>query len=252
MFRTFAKKLFPLRQVALAVGSSGEDDFDWAMYNEKYAKQLVGIERTQTTKLTSGDFKWGNDGCLTLGADIKPLHPNHHCLYETIRALQVTSAIEVGCGGGDHLNNLKLLLPDLDLFGYDRSEGQLSFLRQRSPHLDELVEARDMTLPYAPSLRSADVVYTQAVIMHIHAGNGHLVALSNACRMARQTIVLMENWFRHDYVADLKMLQDQGMIDWSEIHFSTRRWQGRPHILLASRSPLPFESIDTIEALRQA
>ncbi len=250
MLAKFAKKVLPRRPTPLAVGSSGEDDFDWGSYNEQYAKQLVGIERTQTTKLAPGDFAWTVDGTLSLGADVKPLHPNHHCLYETVGALQVTSVIEIGCGGGDHLHNLQLLFPGLDLFGYDRSEGQLSFLRQRSPHLSGLVQARDMTLPYSPDLRPADVVYTQAVIMHIHAGNGHFVALSNACRMARRAVVLMENWHRHDYVTDLKMLQQRGMIDWPEIHFSIRRWRDRPHVLLVSPSVLPFEPIDSIEPLR--
>ena len=250
MLSSLTKKLFRRRPTPLATGSSGEDDFDWTTYNAQYAKQLVGIERTQTTKLAPGDFEWADNNALALGRGVKPLHPNHHCLYETIAAVGAQSAIEIGCGGGDHLHNLQLLFPDLDLWGYDRSEGQLSFLRERSPHLRDIVQARDMTLPHGPDLRAAEVVYTQAVIMHIHAGNGHLVALSNACRMAKRAVVLMENWHRHNSVDDRKMLQAQGMLDWPEMHFSIRRWEDKPHILLASPTPLPFETIETIEPLR--
>ena len=252
MFKRLAKNLFRRKPAPLATGSADADDFDWVTYNEAYAKQMLGFEKDHTSKLASGDFQVAEDGSIQLSDQVKPLHPNHRCLYETIGALAARSVIELGCGGGDHLHNIGEIYPQLDRWGYDRSDGQLDFLRARSPHLAGIVQARDMTQPHTADLRQADVVYTQAVIMHIHAGDGHLVAMTNACKMATRAVVLMENWERHDYIADLKALHAEGKIDWPELHFSFRRLDGRPYILIASPQPTGFETLDNLDVLRGA
>lgn len=231
--------------------ADGGDDYDWSLYHLDYSAQIASLEPIHTLRLFEGDFSL-EDGALKLREGLRPLHPNHLCLYETIGALAPASVIEVGCGGGDHLHNLGVLYPALQRRGLDRSEGQLSFLRSRSPHLSDLVQQLDVTLPPSRDLPKAEVVYSQAVIMHIQAGNSHLVALSNMFRMAERSVVLMENWKRHPFMDDIRMLHARGMIDWDNLKFYHRRYNGRPHIMIVSRDDLPFEKLDDYDALVKA
>jgi hypothetical protein len=88
--------------------------------------------------------------------------------------------------------------------------------------------------------------------MHIQAGNGHRVALSNMFRMASRHVVLMENFKRHQFVAEIQQLHDGGMIGWPAINFYFRRQDGAPHILIASKEPLAFETLDDYRQLVDA
>ena len=105
------------------------------------------------------------------------------------------------------------LFPALERIGLDRSAEQLQFLKQRSPHLAQNVRVFDATLPHSRGLPTAEVVYSQAVIMHIQAGNSHLVALSNMFKMAERAVVLMENFKQHPFMTDILRLHAEGMID---------------------------------------
>jgi SAM-dependent methyltransferase len=233
--------------------SSGEtrDDFDWATYRADYERDLVEVARDHTQKLSDGDFSF-EDGHISLRPGLKPLHPNHACLYESIRALSPSSVIEMGCGGGDHLHNLGVLYPAIARRGFDRSPGQLALLRERSPDLAGLVSELDVTLPPGSRYPSADLVYTQAVVMHVHAGNGHLVALANMFRMARRHVVLMENWWRHWFMDDIAMLHRGGMIDWPTLNFYFRRYNGSPLCMVISKDALQLERLDDYATLLDA
>jgi hypothetical protein len=99
----------------------------------------------------------------------------------------------------------------------DRSAGQLGFLKERHPGLNARVHEIDITLPFPDCLEQTDLAYTQAVIMHIHAGDANLVALSNLFRTARRQVVLMENWQRHDLMADIRQLHASGAIPWGRV-----------------------------------
>lgn len=222
--------------------STRSDDFDWTTYNESYAKQLAKMERDHTLKLAPGDAILAHNA-LVLRAGLKPLHENHAALYTAIATLAPKTAIEIGCGGGDHLHNLGLLTPAIDIRGFDRSDGQLSYLRQRSPHLADKVGVLDITMPPSRNLPTADLVYTQAVLMHIQAGNGHLVALANMTRIARDTMVLMENWRRHPFQDDIRRLHELGCLAWDEVHFHVWRLAGRPKAMVVSRTALPLEPL---------
>jgi hypothetical protein len=113
---------------------SGEarDDFDWVTYRDDYERDLAEVAIHHTQKLSDGDFSI-KGGQISLRPGLKPLHPNHACLYETIGALSPSSVIEVGCGGGDHLHNLGVLYPEVARRGFDRSLGQLGVLLDTSP-----------------------------------------------------------------------------------------------------------------------
>lgn len=222
----------------------GADDFDWRAYSREYRTELAAIERTHATRLDPGAYRYA-DGAVTHVAGL-PLHPNHRLIYETVLRLRPTSVFEVGCGGGDHLHNLHVLDSSIELHGGDRSEEQLGLLRERSPDLPADVRLLDITLPHSARLPVVDVAYTQAVLMHIQTGNGHLVALSNLFRLARRQVVLMENWTRHPFLADVRRLHANGMLPWPELHAYFRRspeLDGRPHLMVLSAQELPFEPL---------
>jgi len=223
----------------------GADDFDWRVYNRQYRGELESIERTHATRLAPGAYRF-DDGTLRHSGAGLPLHPNHRLLYETLLLLRPGSVFEVGCGGGDHLHNLHVLEPSIELHGGDRSPEQLALLRRRSPDLPADVRILDVTLPHSSHLPVVDVAYTQAVLMHIQTGNGHLVGLANLFRLARRQVVVMENWTRHAFPADARRLHRDGMIPWPELHAYVRRspeLDHRPHLLVLSAVELPLEPL---------
>jgi SAM-dependent methyltransferase len=228
----------------------GTDDYDWTLYHLDYRAQLEAIEKDVRLRLREGDAHIVEGRMVVSGAGLS-LHPNHTCLYETIGALAPSSVIEIGCGGGDHLHNLGVLYPSIERKGFDRSPEQLKFLAERSPHLAKLVSVLDATMPPAANPPQADVVYTQAVIMHIQAGNGHLVALHNIFRMARKQVVLMENWKRHPFVDDIRGLYEDGMLAWKP-RFYYRTFDGKPHLLVVSKEELPFDPLVDYRQLTEA
>jgi hypothetical protein len=226
-----------------AFGGDARDDYDWQSYRKHYERDLAEVALHHTQKLAPGDFSLGEDSTIALRSGLKPLHPNHSCLYETIGVLAPASIIEIGCGGGDHLHNLGVLYPRLRKRGFDRSRGQISLLKERSPHLAPLVTELDITVPLGGDHPTADIVYTQAVIMHIHAGKRHLIALQNMFRMTTRQVVLMENWWRHWFMDDILKLHQDGLINWPNIYFYFRRFESRPYIMVVSKEPLRLEPL---------
>ena len=228
-----------------------DDDFNWKTYNDHYRGELKEIQKTHTLKLSPGEYSFENDKLVKI-KNILPLHPNHRLLYETIFLLNPQKAIEIGCGGGDHLFNLSLLIPKIEISGYDRSIEQLNLVIERSQNLKGKIQEFDITLPFSSKLPQADLVYTQAVIMHIKTGNGHLVALSNLFKIASKQVVLMENWKQHPFFDDIKFLSDHGMLPWQQLYFYFRRapeFQNKPHLMIVSSEPLPFEPLESYSQL---
>jgi SAM-dependent methyltransferase len=178
------------------------DDFDWSSYtDDSYRHQLRDrIEPLYTSTLTAADW-YLEDGRVMIRHG-KPLHPNHSVLYEAILKLKPNSIFEFGCGGGDHLANLGVLLPAARLGGADVSAAQLTFARERHDFGDDVrLLERDMTLRGATDdLRdSAEIVYTQAVLMHIHGRDRPEAFLRNMWTVSSRYLVLVENWSRHPY-----------------------------------------------------
>jgi hypothetical protein len=229
------------------------DDFYWDDYNIHYRSELQENQKHHTLQIAPGDFAFVG-GALEAKREINPLHPNHRLLYETIVQLRPAAVVELGCGGGDHLHNLHVLAPEIELHGIDRDPKQLAFLRERYPDLGADLRIADATLPLPAAIDQVDLSYTQAVIMHLHDGNGHRVALANAFRLARKHVVLMEDWRRHAYVDDLYDLHERGIIDWPELHLYYREAPElrRPHILIASKGVLEYPVLDDFAILRDS
>jgi trans-aconitate methyltransferase len=192
-----------------------------------------------TLRLTQGQWTL-QDGSLEVNAGL-PLHPNHKALYEVLAALSPASVLEAGCGGGDHLHNLSLLLPTAEIRGIDRSEGQLDVLRHRNPRFASECFVVDLTLPHPATVGKADVVFAQAVLMHIQTGNGHRVALWNMFDLAEKQVVLMENLMRHELIRDIQQLTRARIMPWERVIIYRSRHTNGPQLIVASREPISVD-----------
>lgn len=228
----------------LFTGKRTTDDFDWELYPEHYQGELKNMARSHTLILKPGDYEFKN-GLLLMKNKILPLHPNPRLLYETILQLRPNSVMEIGCGGGNHLRNINILSPKVELYGLDLSEKQLAFLKTSHPNLNAEIEQFDITLPNKLDFPNVDIVFTQAVIMHIKTGNSHLVALANLFRIATQQVILMENWRHHEFMKEIMFLFKKQMLPWERIYFYCRESEElkKPHLMIISSHSLPQYSV---------
>ena len=222
----------------------GSDEFNWSRYTLHYQGELALGSRTRSLIIGPGDYAF-SDGRLAHVSSSLPLHPYIHVIFETILQLQPASVLEVGCGGGDHLHNLRVLQPALELRGADLSPQQIEFLRERHPELAAAVGICDITQP-VDHLAPADLVYTNAVLMHIGVKEGRWErALKNLFSLARRHVLLAEDWNKHDYVALLKNLAPGKDIPWPTLHLYSRPSpaSGLRRLLVASLHPLPYDPV---------
>ncbi len=196
------------------------DDFDWSHYYEdEYSKQIYDLEKQYTFILPDGKYSVV-DGKIILNSELLPLNENHEALYESIYALKPNSVLEIGCGCGDHLANIKKILPGVKLNGLDLLQKQLEFLQKRHPELKNQANLfiQDMTLNISKKVK-VDLVYTQAVLMHIQRYNHYLSAFKNIFFLAEKYVVLMENWTRHNFIEDIKKISKTLDFPWKNVHF---------------------------------
>jgi len=216
-----------------------DDDFDWDNYtSDSYQRRLTGdVEREFRASPTQGELRFepGTGAVTSSGA---PLHPNHALILEAIGRLGPQSVHEIGCGGGDHLANVRELFPDIKVTGGDRGASQLDLALRRHPDLKGRIGLQDITMPFSQAWPQADLVYTQAVIMHIHTAVSHFVALANMVRMARKYVLLVENSQCHNFVRDLHGLDEGGHLDWDKLHVYRFDGSEGASALLLSRAPL--------------
>lgn len=176
------------------------DDFNWNYYHSYYSEELKSMSKKYTLVLNEGDSMNSIGKIEHKNLAAFPLHPNHQLLYELIYSLKVKSALEFGCGGGDHLRNLEILDHELVLYGVDRSKGQIETLKNRHPNLKAVTQVGDITTKEIV-LPSADLVYSHAVLMHIsERGERFQTAVNNMLLSSNRFIVLVENWAQHNFL----------------------------------------------------
>lgn len=225
------------------------DDFDWSGYYREYSKEISEMENKHTLILPDGKYSVINKKII-LDSVLLPLHNNHKILYETVYVLNPYSILEVGCGWGDHLVNIKKLLPEVGLNGSEISQKQLEFLFQRHPELKNQATLliQDITNPKLKAIK-VDLVFTQAVLMHIQRYKHYLSALRNIFRSAEKWIVLMERWDRHNYVEDIKKISQEPDFPWKNLYFYTND-TGKQMLLVVSQKPLSrFKEIKNTKQL---
>ena len=228
----------------------GDDDFNWSRYSIHYQGELELGSRTRTLSVGPNDYKFENGQLFHISSRL-PIHPNAHTIYETILQLRPKSVLEVGCGGGDNLSNLHTLEPSLQLRGVDISPEQLKLLTQRHPRFAGMVEPCNITQAVS-HIAPADLVFTQAVLMHIGINNGRWErGIKNLFHLANYQIVLMEHWFKHDYFTLLSRFTPGVDIPWPSLYLYVRPSVGQrnPTVLIASRHQLPFDPLQHPEQL---
>lgn len=196
-----------------------DDDFDWENYTaDSYHRRLKKDVESEYTAISGpGQLQFDAETGMVQAAGT-PLHPNPHMILEAIGQLAPSSVHEVGCGGGDHLAHAKALFPEVAVTGGDRGRTQLELALSRHPDLAGRVGVQDITMPYSSHWPQADLVYTQAVVMHIHTAVSHFVALSNIVRQARKYVLLVENFQCHNFVADIQAMYAGGHLEWETVH----------------------------------
>ena len=231
-----------------------KDDFDWSLYTDHYKEELKHVAKKHTIILNPGDYEF-LDNRIILRRNIMPLHPNYRLVYETILQLGAESVLEAGCGRGDHIHNISLLLPCAKLYGLDISRKQIDYLHWTYPDLKAAISQIDLT---SSSVRmkmpTVDLAFTQAVLMHIRNENGYLMALENIFRAVNKQVILMENWRKHEFMEDIKLLFDQRRIPWRNMHFYYRVSEElkRPHLMIISSQPLPqYPGLEDYSLLRE-
>jgi hypothetical protein len=215
-----------------------KDDFEWSKYNEEYSRQISKIEKKNTLILPDGKYSIV-EGKIVLEPELLPLHPNHKLLYETIYTLNPNSLLEVGVGGGDHLSNIQKLLPHAEFSGCDLLADQIKFLLIRHPELKTKADVFIHDVIQSHPYMKADLVYTQAVIMHIQKDDNHLYALRNMFKTSAKYIVLMENWSRHNFYEDILTISKESDFPWNQIYIYAND-DGKQIAMIVSNTILEF------------
>lgn len=227
-----------------------KDDFDWNQYHLIYKEELISTSRVANILPKPNDFIFKNNKLEAAEKSILPLLEGHHLLYEIILSLNPTSILEVGCGGGDHLRNLSLFKPELRLNGVDRSEKQLETLRSRHPHLQAHLQVQDMTIS-GLKLQPVDIVYTQAVLMHISEGSNRFKnVLDNMFNTAQKQIVLVENWTHHNFMEAVQnVIATNKNWEHAKIYYTYRSVAPNFRALVISKVDLPYEKLTNYDQL---
>jgi SAM-dependent methyltransferase len=173
------------------------------------------------------------------------MHPNHQLLLDAIAYLRPTSVHEVGCGGGDHVANITRLFPECAVSGGDRGLTQLEMAADRHPEIQSKLGLQDITMPFSTNWPKVDLVYTQAVIMHIHTAVSHLVALSNMFCCAKKHVLLVENNQCHNFVKDIMALHSGGHSPWQNVQLYIFERNGARGIIASNQTlDLPILNSD--------
>jgi len=204
-----------------------------------------------SAKLDDGAWQF-TAGVLSAGP--LPIHPTSHLLVETVAQLQPQSVVDIGCGAGDDLHNVGLLLPGAKLYGCDVSSRAIELALERSSVLAgratlAVLDAADENA----GLPRAELVYTHTVLMHLF-DHQYLTALRNALWAAAMHVVLSENWGCHPFMADIKQLYADGALSgWNEpyIYYRTLSMAGaRFGLMIVSKDGgLPYEPLNDYDAL---
>lgn len=229
-----------------------DDDFDWENYtSDSYARRLErDVESRYQARGAPEDVTFDDaSGELVTGG--VEMHPNHTLILEAIGRLKPGSVHEVGCGGGDHVARGQQVFPAVTFSGGDRAQSQLNLALSRHPALEGRLGIQDITMPFSSAWPEADLVYTQAVIMHIHTAVSHLVALSNLVRSARRYVLMVENLQCHNFLADVRSLADGGHLSWDDVHAYRFDGSAGARAILLSREPLDLPPAEDDAAMRK-
>ncbi|WP_243614334.1 class I SAM-dependent methyltransferase [Shimia aestuarii] len=228
-----------------------DDDFDWDNYTaDSYERRVKGdIETKHHANAGQDELSYDTvTGKVTVRSG--SLHANHLLILEAIGQLQPDSVHEVGCGGGDHVAHADKLYPSIRVTGSDRGASQLDLAKRRHPDLEGKLGLQDITMPFSSQWPQAELVYSQAVLMHIHTAVSHLVGLSNMTRMASKYVLLMENYQCHNFIGDIQALWNGGHIPWESLNIHRFNGSTGARAILLSKQKLDMPVVTSDEEIR--
>lgn len=230
------------------VGKRFLDGVNWSSYNGHYLEELKIAEKTNTLLIKNTEMFIENGMIRASTPNLKPLLVTHHLLYETILKLNPQTVLEVGCGAGDHLANLKILSPNLECYGVDLLQKQLDSLNSRHPRNDFQLNVADVTLVDF-LLPKVELLFTHAVLMHITEKEHRFQnTLNNIFMSAQQHIVFMENWTQHNFFVSI----ERYLVDNSQwkVYFDVSDRDEQIRIMIISKKELPsFEILEDYDDL---
>jgi len=184
------------------------DDFHWPDYTACYSQEHWESERNGYTYfLQDREFHILDDQTVHFNVNLcRNIRQLIHQIH-THRA-GIKTAYECGCGAGWNIRNLTKVFPWLTIDGSDLSQNQIDFGRDffarhgdtLIPGLHDGLKTIDMSKAGAPDIvgKAADLVYCQAVTMHLEDGKA-LQFIQNMMRMSNRYIFMGENFMYHDY-----------------------------------------------------
>ena len=218
------------------VGKRFVDGVNWNSYHSHYAEELRMIEKTNTLLLGSKDLSMVKGRIHLISEKSKPLLATHKLLYETITKLKPRSVLEIGCGAGDHLFNMQILIPNLECHGVELLQRQLDSLKTRHPQNNFHLRLADLT-SHNYEASKLELVFTQAVLMHITEKESRFqIALENVLNTAENHVVLMENWTQHDFFFEVQEWQKKNP-GW-KLYFDISDQDERIRVMIISKKDL--------------
>ena len=174
------------------------DCFNWDSYSKtEYLPQITNMVSVENDMLVSNSYVENGEVCFK-----DNLHTNWKEIYHQVIKLKVKSVLEVGCGCTHHLINLHKLNSNLDLHGIDYSKDQIE-IGYKLLNLDlypfkDNLKVLDFTKPLNDINEKYDLVFTQAVTMHL-AHERAINFIKNMGTLSKSYIVMVENVNHHDY-----------------------------------------------------
>jgi len=139
-----------------------------------------------------------------------------------VAAYRPASVLEVGCGYGKQLSELRRLLPDARLVGLDFSPTQLGQARRylRGPEAPTLILGSGDKLPFADG--SFDLVLTSAVILHNPPARAESIR--------REVLRVASRYAAHNEDTD---------VTYNRYGYDTAAWYREAGLSLAEAGPIP-------------
>ena len=182
---------------------------------------------------------WKRETINWNAAFFNPEHPHRQLIVDALKQFQFRSVLEVGCGAGANLYNIKTAYPHSDIGGIDWNADAIAEARKMLPKASVLQvgEATDVYI----SDKGADILLTDMCYIYLDKKN-FKKALKEAKRVASNGVVFCEfhhtNWFMrkflkwyagynaYDYGKELKKL---GFYDIQLHKLTSKEWpSGEP------------------------
>jgi len=115
--------------------------------------------------MTKNDSYWKNRELDWEDAYWNPEHPHRKMLVEVLKDYPFQSVLEIGCGAGVNLWNIKEAFPDVSLAGCDINSDAIEFAKTKLPDADLKVGNAE-ALPFHGG--KYDLILTDAMLIYIH------------------------------------------------------------------------------------